>query len=139
MYILYVNLQFRDTTYSKKARWQKTYWSGIWIEKARIARIQSTKRHLRMKKARIQSTKRHLRMRKARIQSTNKWHLRMKKTVEMKNKYVLTGFLTCNVQLKPIFMNEWMNGWINRWINELMDEWMDKLINKWMPSFNWSP
>jgi len=30
------------STYSKNARWQKTYWSGIWIEKALCARMQST-------------------------------------------------------------------------------------------------
>jgi hypothetical protein len=29
-------------THSRKARWQKTYWSGICMEKARWARIQST-------------------------------------------------------------------------------------------------
>ena len=29
-------------TYSRKARWQKTYWSGIWMEKARCARMHST-------------------------------------------------------------------------------------------------
>ena len=29
-------------TYSRKARWQNTYWSGIWIEKALCALIHST-------------------------------------------------------------------------------------------------
>ena len=29
-------------TYSRKARWQNTYWSGIWIEKALCARMHST-------------------------------------------------------------------------------------------------